>query len=1017
MKRRFSRAVLSLNAVATLIATAFAYPISSQAAESPPLQSRPGSETIAPKEVGSSAMSQNSIMKNTSTPPKLKKMGVELVKADEKSGIHEFKLTANGLRILLVEQHATPVVSTTMVYHVGSRNEAVGYTGATHFLEHMMFKGTTRHDPLKKNGFDDLLKAVGGINNATTWYDRTNYFEVVPSNNLELCIELEADRMRNLLLRESDREAEMTVVRNELERGEDDPDELLDTSLFATAFREHPYHHPVIGWRSDVEGVPTARLKKFYDDFYWPNNATIIVIGDLEIESALEVISRHFSDIARSSEDFPPVYTVEPPQEGERRFVVRRGRDLPRAIIGFHVPECLSEDTYALDVAETILGDGSKTSSRLYKALMDTGLASNVNAMNYSLKNPGLFVLTAQAAMKSSPEKLEKAILLELERMKTEPVSDDELKRAQQSLYKSQMLATSDPLRFSSHLTEALAVADWPWWLEYPAKIKKVTKEDVLRVCKKYLQEDNRTVGYYFPKPGKSSEEEDGDDDEQEEGGVSEVRKYSELENSSSTEKGAAPDAESGTTATPQDSGDQKQVLKIKERVLKVTEKTASKRGESASKAGRAASINIAKRVERVVLDNGLTLMLLPLPGSGTVAISGKILAGDCFASQDKSQIPYLVSETLTRGSSKFTKEALSKELENMGASLELYTSNFWSEFDTEVVKEDLPRLMEIIEDVLIRPTFPAKEIDLEKKLRESDLQEDMSDTGEVSWNKLVRALYRPESAFYEKDFKSQVDELKTIDRKDLEQFHKTNYKPVNMVLALVGDIDPESIEKTCKKLFGSTASSGAKKNSVKITASETNEIKTGEEIRTNLPDKANVDVSIGLPLPLSIKSDEYFAAVIANAALGYDSFATRLAPLRDEYGLTYGIYSSIDDPTQPYGPWTIRYTVNPKNLKKANEIVAKILKDYKEGGITEAELTREKAHLSGVYSVYLRSARHIASRLSFYEAAGVGPDYIDGYPQKLEAVTISEVNAVIKRYFDLSKAVTSISGTIERGR
>lgn len=220
-----------------------------------------------PLQLANSARAASPATKSTKLKPSKPGNSAQFISRDATLGIEEYKLPSNDLSILLCERHATPVVTVNMVFRVGSRNEAVGYTGSTHFLEHMMFKGTDIHDPLKKTGLDDVLKKVGGINNATTSYDRTNYFELVPKQAINLCLELEADRMRHLLLRESDRKAEMTVVRNELERGEDDPSQLLEMNTFATAFREHPYHHPVIGWRSDVEGVPTERLRQFYNDF------------------------------------------------------------------------------------------------------------------------------------------------------------------------------------------------------------------------------------------------------------------------------------------------------------------------------------------------------------------------------------------------------------------------------------------------------------------------------------------------------------------------------------------------------------------------------------------------------------------------------------------------------------------------------------------------------------------------------------------------------------------------------
>src|SRR5829696_497538 len=211
----------------------------------------------------------------------------------EADGIREYRL-ANGMKVLLVENRVAPVATFCVLYRVGSRNEAVGYTGATHLLEHMMFKGTPDFNKERNTQIAATLQKIGADFNATTWYDRTNYFETVPSDQLELAVRLEADRMRNSLIADADRQSEMTVVRNELERGQNEPSEVLDEAVYAAAFREHPYHHPTIGWRADVEGVPTSRLKAFYDTFYHPNNATVVVVGDFEEGRALSLVNRYF---------------------------------------------------------------------------------------------------------------------------------------------------------------------------------------------------------------------------------------------------------------------------------------------------------------------------------------------------------------------------------------------------------------------------------------------------------------------------------------------------------------------------------------------------------------------------------------------------------------------------------------------------------------------------------------------------------------------------------------------------
>src|ERR671933_634814 len=315
----------------------------------------------------------------------------------EADGIREYRL-ANGMKVLLVENRVAPVATVLVVYKVGSRNEAVGYTGSTHLLEHMLFKGTPTFNLARNTQISATLQKVGADFNATTWYDRTNYFETVPSDQIELAIRLEADRMRNSLIADADRQSEMTVVRNELERGQNEPSEVLDEAVYAAAFREHPYHHPTIGWRADVEGVPTSRLKEFYDTFYYPNNATVILVGDFEESEALNLISKHFGAHETSDHTIPEVYTEEPPQQGERRLVIRRTGELALVQIAFHTPGVLGQmnvlsneelarralnppaqnDIYPLVVLSAALSNG--VTSRLYQALVEKQLAVSVNS-------------------------------------------------------------------------------------------------------------------------------------------------------------------------------------------------------------------------------------------------------------------------------------------------------------------------------------------------------------------------------------------------------------------------------------------------------------------------------------------------------------------------------------------------------------------------------------------------------------------------------------------------------------
>jgi zinc protease len=417
---------------------------------------------------------------------------------EEKAGIREFRLAANGLSVLLLQNRVAPVVTFAVVYHVGSRNEAVGYTGATHLLEHLMFKGTPEYNRRKGTAIAAVLEALGARFNATTWFDRTNYYETLPSDRFEVAVRLEASRMRRSFLRDEDRQPEMTVVRNEFERGENSPFQVLYKHSFAVAFREHPYHHPTIGWRSDIEGVTTQRLKEFYDVFYQPNNATAVAIGDFEEMQALSTIGRHFGRIPPSPHPIPRVYTVEPPQEGERRFLVKRSGQVAWCALSWRSVEARHPDTHALAVLGNILGGG--LTSRLYQSLVESNLALSVTVVPWQLRDPGLFSVFAPARPGVEPATLESTIRQEITRLAHEGVTEAETEKARTQLEAEIIFDRDSTDQIAASLSEAIAVADWQWYADHPAAIRRVTREDVRRVARTYLQDDQLTVGVFLPK-------------------------------------------------------------------------------------------------------------------------------------------------------------------------------------------------------------------------------------------------------------------------------------------------------------------------------------------------------------------------------------------------------------------------------------------------------------------------------------------------------------------------------------
>ena len=419
-------------------------------------------------------------------------------KITDYEGITEYKLNANGLKVLVVPRRAAPVVAFMVVYRVGSRNEAVGYTGSTHLLEHMLFKGTPTYNKQNGTSIAAVLQKQGAVFNADTWYDRTRYYQMLPSDQLELAVHLEADRMRNSFISDEDRQSEMTVVRNEMERGENDPSGVLDERIWAAAFREHPYHHPTIGWRADVEGVPTERLKEFYNVYYHPNNATAIVVGDFEEETALGLIEQHFSPIPSSPQPIPPMYTTEPPQEGEHRFTLRRAGQVGVVEMAWRTPEGTHADIPALSILDHVLSAG--LTSRLYQALVETQLAIGATSHAYSLVDPGLFTLAVTLRPGVKHEEAEAAAYAEIEKLKTELITETELSKAQNIITTHLIYLRDSPFGVVSALGEAEGMSDWKEYVDFPGKIAAVTAADVQRVVNQYFVTDARTVGYFVPK-------------------------------------------------------------------------------------------------------------------------------------------------------------------------------------------------------------------------------------------------------------------------------------------------------------------------------------------------------------------------------------------------------------------------------------------------------------------------------------------------------------------------------------
>ena len=406
------------------------------------------------------------------------------------------KVLPNGLKVLLKEEHKSPVVTFQIWYRVGSRNERLGKTGLSHVLEHMMFKGSKKYGPKQ---FSQIVQRNGGNDNAFTSADYTAYFENFAADRIEIGMDLEADRMQNLLLDPKDFQSERDVVKEERRmRTEDDPTSVMVEQLMATAFAAHPYQWPVIGWMADLENLTRDDLEAHYRTYYAPNNATIVVAGDFDTGKVLALVEKHFGGIPRGPQ-VPKVGAVEPKQLGEKRVIVKQEAELPAVFAGYKVPTIKNPDAFALNVFQGILASGK--SSRLYRSLVyekQIALYAGGDYDDVSI-DPDLFYVYAGVMPSRTVDEVEKAMYAEIDRLKTELVTDEELQKAKNQAEATFIMSQDSVFYQAMQLGQFETVADWRLVGKYLDGIRSVTKEAVQRVAREYFTEDNRTVGILVP--------------------------------------------------------------------------------------------------------------------------------------------------------------------------------------------------------------------------------------------------------------------------------------------------------------------------------------------------------------------------------------------------------------------------------------------------------------------------------------------------------------------------------------
>lgn len=865
------------------------------------------------------------------------------------AGITEAVLP-NGLRVLTKEVHGAPVVSFSVWYRVGSRNEHTGITGVSHLLEHLMFKGTKRY---RVGEISRTLFLNGASFNASTYYDWTNYYETLAADRLELAMQIEADRMEGSRIDKADLDSEMTVVRSELEGGENNPGRLLWQAVTATAFVAHPYQWPVIGWRSDVENVPRDAIYRYYRTYYGPNNATVVIVGDFDTRRALESVRKHFGKLKPVPAP-PPVYTVEPPQRGERRVTVKRAGSLPMVMVAHKAPAANHPDAYALDVLAMVLGEGR--TSRLYQGLVEKQIASSADAGVPSLRDPFLFYLSATARPGITPDKVEAALLDEVERIKTTPITADELARAKSRVEAEFVFQADSVTSQARQLGYWAMVDDWRYLATYVERIRALAPEDVQRVARQYLVPDGRTVGQFIPTA---------------EGGP------------------AAP--------PPREASARVEKAKRGERPIPVPT-------PSPSRATR-------RQVTRFTLDNGISVVVQENHANATFALRGSIPAGSAVEPADKPGLASLTASMLTRGTEKRGALEFAAALENVGASLGASANTLASVLSGRAQSKDFDPVMDLLAEMLRQPAFPAEDLERLKGRILAGLSQEKTDPDHLANRAFERAIYPAGSPLRPEALEEAQRALGAATREDVERFYRQQYGPDRMILVVAGDVTADRVRQALEARLGSWPRNPQAK------PTPTPDVPLQEKadrIVIRVPDKSQTAILWGHAGGLRRGDRDFYATQVLNLVLGgAGALNSRLGNvIRDDMGLAYNVYSFIDASLYP-GPFQVALGTNPANARKAVDALLAEVRRIRDKGITQRERDEAVAYLTGRFPLRLETNAGVAEILWVMEFYSLGPDYVDRYADYYRAVTVAQVNEAARQHLHPDRATLVIAGTL----
>ena len=864
--------------------------------------------------------------------------GVKYVTSVE--GINEYQLP-NGLRILLFADPTKSNITVNITYMVGSRHEDYGETGMAHLLEHLMFKGSTNHTNVPKE-----LTDHGSRPNGTTWFDRTNYFETFAATeeNLKWSLDLEADRMVNSFIAKKDLDSEFSVVRNEFEAGENDPESVLQERVMSTAYLWHNYGKSTIGARSDIESVPIDRLQAFYRHFYQPDNAVLAVAGKFDEAKTLAYIRQVYGAIPKPTRALRRTYTVEPTQDGERYVTLRRVGDVQAVCVAVHIPAGTNEEFIAMDMAGDILSD--QPSGRLYKALVETQKAASVFALGFQTKEPGAMLFGATVRTEKSLEDAKKTLLQVLDEVKAKPFTAEELERQRTKSLKNFDLLMNDSQRVALRLSEYQAMGDWRMMFLSRDRLRKVTLEQVQKAANTYLVSSNRTIGEFIPEKTPARAE----------------------------------------VPTPPD------VEKLLEGYK--GDVTVSK-GEEFD----ASPSNIDKRTIRGDLQGGLKLSFINKKTRGEqVTALVNVRYGDENSLKGLVTPASLAGQMLMRGTTKHTRQQIKDEFDKLKANVTVTGGPTSAQASIQTTRENLPAVLSLVAEILKEPSFPQAEFDQLKQTNLAGLEAQKAEPQSMAFIAVQRhmAPYPKGDVRYVGTLDEQIEEIKGTSLDSVKAFHKNFYGSSTGEVVIIGDFDAEATQKQLSDLFNPWKSPKAftrvRQPYQKIAA---------EQKAFEAPDKANAFWIAAMPVQMKDTDADYPAMVMANYLLGGSGLNSRLfARIRGKEGLSYGVGSQfagapVDD-LQMFFAFAI---CAPQNAPKVEASFKDELNKIKGEGFTKDEVEAAKKSWMQSRQVSRANDRELVGRLGSQRFFNRTMAFDAELEQKVMALTPEQVTEALKKY------------------